>query len=471
MEQKLNCGQRLPGQVLRSVAAPCVLRGAASAFACVATATMAPAALARRSRREARRGCAATDGAADLRARRRRCAVVAAGVFVLSYLRLAAHRRRVAAFLLVAGSGVLGERKAYGSIPRQNMWGGSLAPMRAMGMDDEFRKYVRMAPETFSALVSRLERTSVYAGREAPRRGKPCACTVEKEVAIGLYVLSGQASYDRVALNFGVGGKSVVRSIVRSFVFAVCELEQEEIVFPTSESDRERLTSGFQQRKGLPLCIGAIDGTHITIRKPVSCASDYISRKHRYTMLLQGLVDSNGLFLHVFAGWPGRSGDARLYRVSGLMPRLRRFCLDAAGAMRSFIVGDSAYPRSSFLLVGYSHYTENVDERVANAYIQNARVVVENAFGRLKGRWGSLDNLRCATFLAPHWMLACCVLHNFVERREGSRNALMLPVTENPRPVHPADNPDHGSGLELLRAVTAYLKRLRAARLAQRRVA
>ena len=39
----------------------------------------------------------------------------------------------------------------------------------------------------------------------------------------------------------------------------------------------------------------------------------------RYTMLLQGLVDHNGCFMHSFAGWPGRSSDARLYRVSGIV--------------------------------------------------------------------------------------------------------------------------------------------------------
>jgi len=126
----------------------------------------------------------------------------------------------------------------------------------------------------------------------------------------------------------------------------VCELENEEVRFPT-DADRAALHAGFKARRsgstkaprGLPPCAGAIDGTHvrpvsvnfvsvfyhpppqIEIAKPSKHPGDYISRKMRYTMLLQGLVDYNGCFMHSFAGWPGRSSDARLYRVSGIVRR------------------------------------------------------------------------------------------------------------------------------------------------------
>ena len=59
----------------------------------------------------------------------------------------------------------------------------------------------------------------------------------------------------------------------------------------------------------------------IEVKKPSKDPGDFISRKFRYTMLLQGFVDVNGLFMHSFAGWPGKSSDARLYRVSGILPR------------------------------------------------------------------------------------------------------------------------------------------------------
>lgn len=46
----------------------------------------------------------------------------------------------------------------------------------------------------------------------------------------------------------------------------------------------------------------------------------------------------------------------------------------------------------------------------------NQRMVVENAFGRLKGRWQCL--LKRNTALMSDVVAACCVLHNICEMRE-----------------------------------------------------
>lgn len=51
-----------------------------------------------------------------------------------------------------------------------------------------------------------------------------------------------------------------------------------------------------------------------------------------------------------------------------------------------------------------------------NAYLNQGRVVVEHAFGRLKGRWRRLTKKIDANFkYAPTIISACCVLHNIVE--------------------------------------------------------
>ena len=53
-----------------------------------------------------------------------------------------------------------------------------------------------------------------------------------------------------------------------------------------------------------------------------------------------------------------------------------------------------------------THLTADRDERITNAYINNARVVVENAFGRLKSRFRSLRRLDCTPRHEPRWILA-----------------------------------------------------------------
>ncbi|RXM98775.1 hypothetical protein EOD39_12645 [Acipenser ruthenus] len=62
---------------------------------------------------------------------------------------------------------------------------------------------------------------------------------------------------------------------------------------------------------------------------------------------------------------------------------------------------------------------------IFNHRLSSARMVVENAFGRLKGRWRRLSK-RCdiGISLVSDVVIACCVLHNVCEvRRE-----LYLPV-------------------------------------------
>lgn len=150
--------------------------------------------------------------------------------------------------------------------------------------------------------------------------------------------------------------------------------------------------------------------------------------------------------------------------VFGAAPRrLRGFCLSSTGKMRSFVVGDSAYPRSSFMLVGFSHLTSCPDEKAANKVINNARVVVENAFGRLKSRFRSLKCVECETAVAPFWIHACVILHNFIERHEGAwSGALDRDPLAAADDASPSDNPDHGKGLKLLYKIRDYIKRKRA---------
>ena len=51
--------------------------------------------------------------------------------------------------------------------------------------------------------------------------------------------------------------------------------------------------------------LGAIDGTHITIRAPKENKKDFFSRYQQYDIVCEGLVDGNTKFLDIVAGFPG----------------------------------------------------------------------------------------------------------------------------------------------------------------------
>jgi hypothetical protein len=73
----------------------------------------------------------------------------------------------------------------------------------------------------------------------------------------------------------------------------------------------------FEQFCGLPTVAGAIDGTHIHIRKPYVGPEDYFYFKTSgYSMQMQAVVDRNKQFLDLAIGMPGSTHDSRMLRRS-----------------------------------------------------------------------------------------------------------------------------------------------------------
>ena len=122
------------------------------------------------------------------------------------------------------------------------------------------------------------------------------------------------------------------------------------------------------------------------------------------------------------AGWPGRVHDARVFANSGLNSRAERGeLLPASYSQRvsgvdvpGVLVGDPAYPLRPWLMKPYinnGHLTSQ-----PQLFNTRARIVVEHAFGRLKGRWRCLlYKLHVSMESVPETVGACCVLHNLCQ--------------------------------------------------------
>ena len=82
--------------------------------------------------------------------------------------------------------------------------------------------------------------------------------------------------------------------------------------------------------------------------------------------------------------------------------------------MTIVILGDSAYPRFPWLLVPYAGTSLSPDQLQFNLTHSSTRIIIENAFGQLKGRFRLISNqVDIATCKVAQIVVACCTLHNF----------------------------------------------------------
>jgi hypothetical protein len=74
----------------------------------------------------------------------------------------------------------------------------------------------------------------------------------------------------------------------------------------------------FACQKGMRGVIGAIDGTHIPIKRPSVDQEDYFNRKKYHSLIVQAVATPSLMFTDLFIGWPGSTHDSRVFRNSPL---------------------------------------------------------------------------------------------------------------------------------------------------------
>ncbi|KAL3993063.1 mannosyl-oligosaccharide glucosidase [Sarotherodon galilaeus] len=250
--------------------------------------------------------------------------------------------------------------------------------------DTEFIHNFRMSRQTFEYLCqhlsARMLRQDTHLRQSIP---------VSKRVGIGLYWLATGACYRTMSNLFGVA-KSTVCSIVHEFCFAVRYVLMPEYIKWPRGDDLIQVIEGFRQRWGFPQCAGAIDGSHIPITAPEDNHCDYFNRKGWHSVILQGVVTEEIMGVEVPV----------------------------------MLLGDPAYPLRSWLLKGYADTgTLTEEQQYFNERHSRARMTVECAFGRLKGRWRCLGKrLDVDIHTVPTIIAACCTLHNVCEKHGEAYN-------------------------------------------------
>ena len=129
--------------------------------------------------------------------------------------------------------------------------------------------------------------------------------------------------------------------------------------------------------------------------------------------------------MDINVGWPGKVHDARVFAKSSFfhcvnsgvyLPNWTRENKEVE--VQLYILGDPAYPLLPWLMKPYAESVALTNiQRVFNYRQSRARMVAENAFGRLKGRWRCLSK-RMDYYNVDHAInvsASCITLHNICE--------------------------------------------------------
>ncbi|XP_058111435.1 protein ALP1-like [Magnolia sinica] len=231
------------------------------------------------------------------------------------------------------------------------------------------------------------------------------------KLAAALFRLAHAAPFKSVGRWFGIDSAAACRSF-----YEVCKAVNDTLS-NLLQSDRQRILDGFGA-VSLPNCCGVLGFSRFFIDGGLG---------NDGTVIVQGLVDSEGRFLDVSAGWPGSMPPDTILRQTNLFSRVEEskemlngptFELAGGNSIRQYVLGDSCCPLLPWLLTPYRQtgLNENDSRQVFNSVHGRGMALVNNAFGRVLARWRLLSARwkQDSVEFFPFIIISGCLLHNFL---------------------------------------------------------
>lgn len=225
-------------------------------------------------------------------------------------------------------------------------------------------------------------------------------------------------------------GLSTISNIIREVCGSLWSTYKKSCFPPLTEQLLENTAKDFEERANFPHCIGAIDGKHVRVIKPMGSASMNFNYKHFFSILLLAVCDSNYKFLYIDVGAPGKSSDSTTFKNSTLykllqsntikLPSPKPVSENRPYKVPYVLVGDEGFGLCQFLLRPFAGKYLPVGKKVFNYRLTRARRYIECSFGIMTNKWRIFHRaLNVEESLAESLIKTCCLLHNFVRERDG----------------------------------------------------
>lgn len=248
------------------------------------------------------------------------------------------------------------------------------------------------------------------------------------------YLASGMTFGD-LEYDFHVSRKTV-RVIVKETCETIWEELQPKEMPPPTKDMWLQITKDFESLTNYPNCIGAIDGKHIRLNCPPNSGSQCYNYKKFFSLVLLAVSDAKFNFTAIDVGAFGREGDSSIFKNSIFYQRVKNGTLEipedrplplpqnatseTTNALPLVLLGDEAFGLTRQVMRPYPNKNLTAEKRIYNYRHCRARRVVECSFGILSNKWRVLHSCILVDIdFATTIVQSCCVLHNFVKKRDG----------------------------------------------------
>ncbi|CAG8533358.1 13963_t:CDS:2, partial [Dentiscutata heterogama] len=217
-----------------------------------------------------------------------------------------------------------------------------------------FRRTLRISKSTFFTLVNQIQNHSVFHSN-----ANNMQTDIQIQLAATLFHLGSLSTIWAISAQFGIA-ESTFHLFIDRVITAIRSLRSEYIKWPQGDFKKE-VSEEFQKMQGFPLIIGAIDSSHIPFFEASSRINKdvYFSRKYQYGIHLQRIVNHKGLFINYDIGWPASVHDAKVFQNSNIYKQSTNFF-----EREEYLLGDSAYPLHSFIMIPIKEETEYNDDAI-----------------------------------------------------------------------------------------------------------
>lgn len=205
--------------------------------------------------------------------------------------------------------------------------------------DDEFRYRFRfpkqfVVSEILPLVVHELERFTEHKNAITP--------IIQLLVALRFYATN---SFQIVSADLGGLSQASISRCVHQVTVALAK-QYPKFVRLVSAQEAGQIRQKFFKIKGMPGVIGAIDCTHIPIKKPSDEDPErYRNRKNIFSINVQVIADPDLMIRDVVARWPGSVHDSRIFDNSKV-----RELFESGQMPEGFLLGDQGYACRSYCI-------------------------------------------------------------------------------------------------------------------------